>query len=86
MNEVQLLPTVLSYDGENQPDYYLYCFFCSFINIRPSFSKDDKRVGLKDGKFLLSPSQEELKTSELDLVVAATKDAVFMVGRNLRII
>ena len=37
------------------------------------------RVGYKDGKYLLNPSIEELKESELDLVVAGTKDAVLMV-------
>ena len=37
------------------------------------------RVGYKEGKYLLNPSPEELKESELDLVVAGTKDAVLMV-------
>ena len=37
------------------------------------------RVGYKDGKYLLNPSIEELKESDLDLVVAGTKDAVLMV-------
>ena len=37
------------------------------------------RVGYKDGKYLLNPSVEELKASELDLVKAGTKDAVLMV-------
>ena len=37
------------------------------------------RVGYKDKKFLLNPSPEQLKESELDLVVAGTKDAVLMV-------
>ena len=32
-----------------------------------------------DGKYLLNPSPEELIESELDLVVAGTKDAVLMV-------
>ena len=36
-------------------------------------------MGFKDGKYLLNPSQEELKSSKLDLVVAGTKDAVLMV-------
>ena len=36
-------------------------------------------MGYKDGKFLLNPSVEELKGSELDLVVAGTKEAVLMV-------
>ena len=37
------------------------------------------RVGYKDNNFLLNPTPEELKESQLDLVVAGTKDAVLMV-------
>ncbi len=37
------------------------------------------RVGLIDGKFVLFPSNEELKNSELDLVVAGHKGAISMV-------
>jgi polyribonucleotide nucleotidyltransferase len=37
------------------------------------------RVGYKDGVYLLNPSLEALKTSELDLVVAGTRDAILMV-------
>ena len=81
MNEVQLLPTVLSYDGENQPD------ILSIIASSAALSISDylfspiaaSRVGYKDGKYLLNPSPNELKDSELDLVVAGTKEAVLMV-------
>jgi len=37
------------------------------------------RVGYKDGNYLLNPTVTELKDSQLDLVVAGTKDAVLMV-------
>jgi len=37
------------------------------------------RVGRIDGKFILFPSIEEIKASELDLVVAGHKDAISMV-------
>ncbi|TJY62179.1 polyribonucleotide nucleotidyltransferase [Sinimarinibacterium sp. CAU 1509] len=37
------------------------------------------KVGYKDGHYLLNPSATELKTSELELIVAGTKDAVLMV-------
>ncbi len=32
-----------------------------------------------DGKFIVNPSDEEIKASDLDLIVAATKDSVMMV-------
>ena len=39
------------------------------------------RVGYRDGKYLLNPSIE-LKESELDLVVAGTKETVLMVDQK----
>ena len=82
MNEVQLLPTVLSYDGENQPDILSIIASSAALSISGLPFQGPiaaSRVGYKDGKFLLNPSQEELKDSQLDLVVAGTKDAVLMV-------
>ncbi|MDA9624782.1 polyribonucleotide nucleotidyltransferase [Candidatus Pelagibacter bacterium] len=82
MNEVQLLPTVLSFDGENQADVLsiIACSASLAISGLPFGGPiAASRVGYKDGKYLLNPSPEELKESELDLVVAGTKDAVLMV-------
>ncbi|MDC3157228.1 polyribonucleotide nucleotidyltransferase [Candidatus Pelagibacter bacterium] len=82
MNEVQLLPTVLSYDGENQADVLsiIACSASLAISGLPFGGPiAASRVGYKDGKYLLNPSPEELQDSELDLVVAGTKDAVLMV-------
>jgi polyribonucleotide nucleotidyltransferase len=82
MNEVQLLPTVLSYDGENQADVLSIIASSAALAISglpfggPIAAS---RVGFKDGKYLLNPSPNELEESELDLVVAGTKDAVLMV-------
>ena len=82
MNEVQLLPTVLSYDGENQADILSIIASSAALAISglpfggPIAAS---RVGFKDGKYLLNPSPKELEESELDLVVAGTKDAVLMV-------
>jgi polyribonucleotide nucleotidyltransferase len=82
MNEVQLLPTVLSYDGENQADVLsiIACSAALAISGLPFGGPiAASRVGFKDGKYLLNPSPKELEESELDLVVAGTKDAVLMV-------
>ena len=82
MNEVQLLPTVLSYDGENQADILSIIASSAALAISglpfggPIAAS---RVGFRDGKYLLNPSPKELEESELDLVVAGTKDAVLMV-------
>ncbi len=82
MNEVQVLPTVLSYDGDNQPDILAIIASSAALAISGLPFQGPiaaSRVGYKDGKFLLNPSLEEQKDSELDLIVAGTKDAVLMV-------
>ncbi len=82
MNEVQLLPTVLSYDGENQPDILSIIASSAALSISGLPFQGPiaaSRVGYKDGKYLLNPTIKELEDSELDLVVAGTKDAVLMV-------
>ena len=37
------------------------------------------RVGYQDGNYIINPTYSDLKTSDLDMVVAGTKDAVLMV-------
>ena len=87
MNEVQLLPTVLSYDGENQPDVLSIIASSAALSISglPFQGPIAASRVVKDGKYLLNPSIEELKSSELDLVVAGTKDTVLMVESKLRV-
>jgi len=82
LNEVQVLPTVLSYDGENQPDVLSIIASSAALSISGLPFQGPiaaSRVGFKDGKYILNPSQAELVGSKLDLVVAGTKDAVLMV-------
>ena len=82
INEVQVLPTVISYDGENQPDILSMIASSAALAISGLPFKGPvaaSRVGFKDGKYLLNPSIKELEESKLDLVVAGTKDAVLMV-------
>ena len=82
LNEVQLLPTVLSYDGENQADILSIIASSAALAISGLPFQGPiaaSRVGYKNEKYLLNPSPKELEDSELDLVVAGTKDAVLMV-------
>jgi polyribonucleotide nucleotidyltransferase len=44
------------------------------------------RVGYKDGEYILNPSKEALKTSDLDLVVAGTDTAVLMVESEAKLL
>ncbi len=81
-NEVQLLPTVISYDRENEADILSIIASSAALAISgmPFMGPvGASRVGFIEGKYVLNPSKTELKKSKLDLVVAGTKDAVLMV-------
>ncbi len=81
-NEVQLLPTVISYDKENEADILSIIASSAALAISgmPFMGPvGASRVGYIDGKYVLNPSKAELEKSKLDLVVAGTKDAVLMV-------
>ena len=81
-NEVQLLPTVISYDKENESDILSIIASSAALAISgmPFMGPvGASRVGFIDGKYVLNPSKKELEKSKLDLVVAGTKEAVLMV-------
>ena len=81
-NEVQLLPTVISYDKENEADILSIIASSAALAISgmPFMGPvGASRVGFIEGKYVLNPSKKELENSKLDLVVAGTKDAVLMV-------
>ena len=67
LNEVQVLPTVLSYDGENQPDILSMIASSAALAISGLPFQGPiaaSRVGFKDGKYLLNPSPKELEESK----------------------
>src|SRR5580704_17121949 len=80
-NEVQIVATVLSHDMENDPDVVamIGCSAALTLSGIPFFGPvGAARVGYKDGQFLLNPTIEEAESSELDLVVAGTREGVLM--------
>jgi len=81
-NEVQILPTVLSYDNENASDILSIIASSAALAISGMPFQGPiaaSRVGYINDQYVLNPSKEQLKESKLDLVVAGTKDAVLMV-------
>jgi polyribonucleotide nucleotidyltransferase len=81
-NETQVICTVINYDSENDPS------ICALIGASAALTISGlpflgpvggARVGYLDGDYVLNPTVEEMKESELDLVVAGTKSGVLMV-------
>lgn len=83
-HEVQVINTVFSYDGLNDPDMLGMLgstiglaiseipFEGPIAGLRVGYNKDE-------AKFILNPTQEERETSDLDLVVSGSGDAIVMV-------
>ncbi len=81
-NETQVVATVMSHDLENNPDITALVGTSAALTISglPFMGPiGAARVGYIDGEYILNPTYEQLETSDLDLVVAGTRDAVLMV-------
>jgi len=81
-NETQVICTVLSHDLENDPDIVAMIGASAALTISglPFLGPiGGCRVGYRDGEYILNPACEEVGESELDLVVAGTRDGVLMV-------
>ena len=85
-NKVQIIAQVFSYDKKNQPDILAMIASSAALALSgvPFFGPiGAARVGYKDGKYVLNPSKKETEDSQMDLVVAATKDGVLMVESEI---
>ena len=81
-NETQVIITVLSFDNENDPDILAMVASSAALTLSglPFLGPIGcARVGKIGGELVLNPLLDEMATTELDLVVAGTQDAVMMV-------
>src|SRR3989344_5582762 len=81
-NEINVIAQVLSYDGENEPDILAMVAASAALTISgvPFMGPiGAARVGYINGEYILNPTDAQVAEGELDLVVAATYDAVMMV-------
>lgn len=80
--DVHIVNTVLSFDEKNTPDYLgiIGSSMALMLSDLPFLGPvAGVVVGYKDGEFILNPTPEELETSELELAVAGTREAINMV-------
>ena len=81
-NETQVVCTVLSHDMENDPDIVAIVGASAALTISglPFLGPiGGCRVGYINDEYVLNPTQEETKSSKLDLVMAGTREGVLMV-------
>jgi polyribonucleotide nucleotidyltransferase len=81
-NDVQIVVTTLSADQENDLD------ILSIVGASCALTISDipflgpisgTRIGYRDGEFLVNPTFQQLAESDLDIVVAGSRDAIVMV-------
>jgi polyribonucleotide nucleotidyltransferase len=80
--DTQVVVTVVSADGENDPGVLGICAAScalSISNIPFAGPIAGVRVGLKEDKFIILPTATELKESRLNLIVAGGENAVAMI-------
>ncbi len=81
-NEVQIINTVISSDQNCTPE--MAAMFGSSLvlgisNIPFTMPIAGVQVGRVDGEFILNPTPEQIEVSDIDLIVAGTKEAINMV-------
>src|SRR5499425_1760860 len=85
--ETQVIATVLSHDRENDPD------MISIVGASTALTLSDipfqgpiaaVRIGRVGGRFVINPTTSQLEESDLNLVVAGSRDAIVMVEGGCR--
>ncbi len=88
-NETQVIANVLSLNPDIDPDIPALIGASASLAISGmpfAGPIGAAKVGYKDGEYLLNPGFKALETSDLELVVAGTKDAVLMVESEAKIL
>jgi len=88
-NEVQVIATVVSINPEVNPDIVAMIATSAALSISGMPFNGPigcARVGYKEGQYLLNPTKSELETSDLNLVVSGTDNAVLMVESEAAIL
>jgi polyribonucleotide nucleotidyltransferase len=80
--ETQVIATVMSVDMENEPDVVALTGASAALHVSSipfGGPVAAVRVGRVNGEFIINPSASQLAQSDMNIVVAATREAVIMV-------
>lgn len=89
LNETQVIATVLSSDNDHDPDTLGMIGASAALTISPYSFKGPiagVRVGRVDGKFICNPTTKEREASDVDIIVAGTRDAIVMVEGGAKMV
>jgi DNA polymerase III epsilon subunit family exonuclease len=88
-DDIQLVITVLSTDQENNPDVLGTVAASAALTISEIPFRGPVgavRVGRIGGEFVVNPTHTQLADSDLDLIVAGTRDAIMMVEAGAKLL
>ena len=80
--EIQVMITILSSDGEHDPDVLGTIAASAALSVSEipfQGPVGSVRIGLIDGEYVINPTYKQLEVSLLDLVVAGTEDSIIMI-------
>ncbi len=82
MDEVQIQTMVLSADLENEPDILAMVSASAAVAVAPVPFEGPigaARIGRVDGKFIINPTAAQMEYSDMEMVLAGTREAVNMI-------
>ena len=85
--EVQVMIQLLSYDGINNPDVltgFAASAAIAVSDIPFNGPMSEVRIGRVDGQFIINPTMEEMKKSDMDVVIAGTAKDVNMLEGEMK--
>ncbi len=88
-NDVQIISTVLSVDGVNEPDILAVTAASMALHIsKVPFDGPvaGVRVGKVNGQYVVNPTREQQDQSAMDLVVCGTRDHIMMVEMGAKLV
>ena len=81
-NEMQVVCTVFSYEPDTSPDFVALCGAVAAIKISGAPIMETvagAKIGFIDEKYIINPSEKELRRSSLDMFLSGTKESILMV-------
>jgi polyribonucleotide nucleotidyltransferase len=87
--ETQIVATVLSAEKDNDPDMLALCGASAALMVSDVPFEGPIagiRVGRVDGKFVPNPTAEQLEKSDINVIVAGSRDAIVMVEGGAQIV
>jgi polyribonucleotide nucleotidyltransferase len=89
LNDTQIMATVVSADKDNDPGILSMIGASAALEVSdiPFFGPiAGVKVGRVDGRFVANPTADELAQSDIEIIVAASRDAVIMVEGGAAIV